>query len=120
MMTAALQQDGRILVARTYNSTVDGSVPALVRLLPNGSLDSTFNSEVPYTRIEDILVEPDQRLLVVGQLIPELLSITRLETSGRIDLTFKPIFYRALTTSTSRLDPTGKVSSGVPIMVFPR
>lgn len=88
-MTVALQQDGRILSGRMN----EGSTPALVRSLPDGSLDSTFNSEVPYTRVEDILVEPDQRVLVVGETNSGAgCSITRLETSGRIDQTFKAIF----------------------------
>ena len=62
----ALQPDGRILVAG-YFSYYDGEpCPSVVRLMPDGSLDSSFNAGSATTSATTVLLLPDGSLLVAG------------------------------------------------------
>ena len=92
----ALQADGKILMVSS------DSPSTLYRLNPNGSQDTTFNAPfVPFsasiqqrTRISQIAVQPDGKILVCGQLItgsatsPMLSGLIRLNQDGSRDTTF--------------------------------
>ncbi|GGF05546.1 hypothetical protein GCM10011383_15800 [Hymenobacter cavernae] len=61
---AAVQPDGRILVGGPNS----GSNIGLLRLLPNGSRDASFQpNAVPDVSISKLLVQPDGKILVVGR-----------------------------------------------------
>lgn len=92
----AHQTDGKILV-------VSSDAPsALYRLNADGSRDTTFNDPfVPFsasielnTRITTVVVQPDGKILVAGQLItgsatsPTLSGLIRLNTNGSRDTSF--------------------------------
>jgi uncharacterized delta-60 repeat protein len=60
----ALQPDGKILISYTSPPTGFGSFNGLVRLDPNGSLDSTFTA--PALQYEALAVLPDGKILAGG------------------------------------------------------
>ncbi|MFL6520214.1 MAG: hypothetical protein ACJ8NS_08340 [Chthoniobacterales bacterium] len=71
----AVLGDGKILVYDgVYNFT-------LVRLLPDGSLDTSFQSAAPNERVA--LVQPDQRILLIGDK-----GLNRLNPDGSLDSGF--------------------------------
>ena len=93
---AALQPDGRIVVATTPRG---GDRFLLARLQPDGSLDPTFGTDgtasIPIARsadASDVALQPDGKILVSGQVIFRGarygLGIARVHGDGRIDATF--------------------------------
>jgi uncharacterized delta-60 repeat protein len=97
----ALQADGKLLVTGHYvvpkSGTGGVSTAALMRLLSNGSVDSTFGSAGRATLAygspktssfaRDVLVQADGRILVVGH-TAEQLAVTRFTTNGTLDTLF--------------------------------
>jgi uncharacterized delta-60 repeat protein len=103
----ALQSTNKILVGcasnRTYNSVRTGN---LVRLLPNGSVDATFNSggtgfvEHGYSALDlnffnsirSLAVQPDDKILVGGNLDhyngQAVANLLRLNADGSLDASF--------------------------------
>jgi uncharacterized delta-60 repeat protein len=98
----AVQPDGRVLVGGRFDS-YNGAADApnnLLRLLPDGSLDTSFNYTAgstttgPDTNVHDLVVQPDGRVLVAGEFTryngvgnaPNY--VLRLTASGAVDQTF--------------------------------
>ncbi len=87
--TAALQADGKIVVAG-YVMEAASTAPAVARLNANGSPDGSFAGDgsvlLDYNgngSLYDVLVEPDGRILLVGYGGPNLdFAITRLNSNG--------------------------------------
>jgi uncharacterized delta-60 repeat protein len=78
--------DGKILVAGNFNSYNRQPVGGLVRLNPNGSLDTTFNNNVvPPNEAQGILVQSDGKILLYGHGI-----LMRLNSDGTRDSSFTP------------------------------
>ena len=95
---AAVQPDGRLVVAGTAS---DGSFDdfALVRYNPDGSLDTTFGGDgivitdyAAYTdQIYAILVQPDGKLVVAGQVETASsldFALARYNSDGSLDTSF--------------------------------
>ncbi|CAM3652622.1 delta-60 repeat domain-containing protein [Flavobacterium chungbukense] len=91
----ALQSDQKIIVGGSF-VTFDGtSQKRIVRLNPNGSLDTTFDSGTAFSKgdVRTILVQPDDRILVGGAFsgtyknVPSL-RLVRLMPSGSFDDSF--------------------------------
>jgi uncharacterized delta-60 repeat protein len=62
-----LQPDGKILIGGVFVSIGGVAITNIARLLPDGSLDSTFDAGVgPNNQIRGIFVQPDGRSVVVG------------------------------------------------------
>ena len=93
----ALQPDGKILVGQRLS-------PVIVRLNPNGTLDTNFNPG-PITefrnvgntpRVEAITLQPDGKILIGGQISivggTEVWNVARLNTNGTFDPSFNPSF----------------------------
>lgn len=87
----AVQPDGRILVAVNNSTYIGVNLSYLYRLLPDGSLDSTFYADFD-SEITAVSVLPDGKILagghfdrVNGQLSPKL---ARLEANGAFDPTW--------------------------------
>jgi uncharacterized delta-60 repeat protein len=87
-----LQSDGKILIAGTA-----AGVGRVARLLPDGRLDTTFASagyfglpNTPPATIEDIIVQPDDKIVVVGIYFDAQAGFVafalRLTPEGTIDL----------------------------------
>jgi uncharacterized delta-60 repeat protein len=87
-----VQPDGNILVGGSYFPTYDYGAH-LVRLLPNGSRDTSFLSNADFTPFNTtdqrlLLLQADGRLLVVGA----DKSLHRVMSNGSFDNTFQPPF----------------------------
>ena len=95
-----LQADGRLVVAGDFTTWTDSSgtiaVNRIVRLLPNGDLDLTFNPgagpSARFASIVDLLVQPDQNIVVVGNFTSFDTNthnrIVRLLPTGAVDTNF--------------------------------
>jgi uncharacterized delta-60 repeat protein len=89
----AIQPDQKILVGGNF-TTVNGEPSALiVRLNPNGSRDTSFNSALGFTTFSEvglITLLPDGKMLVAGtfQLGGNEVSLVRLNSDGSLDGTF--------------------------------
>lgn len=89
----AVQSDHKILVGGKFTLYNGMSVGGLIRLLPNGLPDMTFNVGLGVdANVETILVQPDHKILVGGQFSSfngQLISrLVRLNADGSIDTTF--------------------------------
>lgn len=89
-----VQSDGKILVAGWFNSFNGVSRPALARLLPNGSLDPTYQPSSNASFIDRVVGQPDGKALVIGLFtgFDGVLrnGIARLESDGSVDPDFDP------------------------------
>ncbi|MHC4440401.1 MAG: delta-60 repeat domain-containing protein, partial [Planctomycetota bacterium] len=94
----AAQSDGKILVAGEYSNGSDGDVIVL-RLDPDGSLDTNFGSNGIYTydggngydAVIDLLVQPDGKIVICGSTnngTDNDLLVMRLNKDGALDTTF--------------------------------
>ena len=91
--TMALQPDGKILVGGDLNTIRGVSRNKLARLLPNGSLDTTFDSGTgPNGTVNAIAVQPDGKILVGGKFTTwngvTHKALVRLTDTGSLDATF--------------------------------
>ncbi|WP_050030166.1 choice-of-anchor D domain-containing protein [Verrucomicrobium sp. BvORR034] len=95
----ALQPNGKIIVAGSFESFYAGSTygagPNISRLNADGSLDTTFAPALeihPYNEIQDVLVQPDGKLITVGVMRYEsetsYVQLTRLLADGARDTSF--------------------------------
>jgi uncharacterized delta-60 repeat protein len=88
--TATLQSDGKILVAggsQIVNNQTQGN--SVVRLLPNGTVDKSFNTSFlvnPSVFVNQLLQQSDGKIVV-----QQGNSIYRLNSNGSVDNTFSPI-----------------------------
>jgi uncharacterized delta-60 repeat protein len=122
VLDIALQPDGKILVVNA------DSPSSLFRLNADGSQDTSFNAPfVPFsasiqkrTRITQILLQPDGKILVGGQLItgsatsPTLSGLARLNPDGSRDTTFQLVGALGGTRDVHdiALQPDGKIIIG--------
>lgn len=91
----AQQLDGKILVGGDFTSFNGIPARGLVRLNPNGSVDTTFNTSVGANgSVRSLAVQPDGRILVGGIFTSiqgaNARSVARLHVDGAIDTTFNP------------------------------
>lgn len=106
----ALAPDGKVVAAGSAFSTATGSEQfAVARLNTNGTLDTTFNgtglamvtfntggSSATNDSANAVVVQPDARIVVVGQanlptvsgLTPTNVAVARLTANGALDTTF--------------------------------
>lgn len=116
--------DGKILVGGTFNNFNGNSVKGLVKLNPDGSLDSSFNYFVngsnPYVIIKNISVLPDNKIIIISGSLYSPANVSRLNSDGSIDSTFnlklnlnlnKPFFYESFITS-QNIQSDGKILIG--------
>jgi uncharacterized delta-60 repeat protein len=94
----ALQSDNKIVVLgdfTTYNGVLVG--PYIVRLNPDGSIDTSFNITDITTKFDAIVIQSDGKIILSSQsntvingvsLYPAVNSIIRLNTDGSLDNTF--------------------------------
>ncbi len=95
---AALQKDGKIVVAGTVVSGNNTSYPTVSRYLPNGSIDSSFGKNGVSYRVfnskevqaEAIAIQPDNKIVIVGnyRLPNRSVGIMRYTSNGKVDTTF--------------------------------
>lgn len=92
--TISLQEDGKIIVAGLFTSFNNQAVKHIVRLMPDGQLDATFNPPVFSDQIESVVSLPNGKIAVVGR-FTSASSIARnrvagLNSDGSMDMNFNP------------------------------
>lgn len=89
--------DGKVLIAGAFTSVDGTNRPCIARVAANGALDLTFDAGAIgggnlYTSVDKILLQPDGRLIVVGDFKSidgySRKGLARLQTNGAIDTTF--------------------------------
>ena len=109
--TVAVQSDGRLIIGG--NVTTDSGFAYLVRLHPDGSLDSTFSSENgPILYPKKLIVLPDDRIVVAGVANSYGHGFVRiLHADGTVDTRFEaPLFDGSV--ETVALAPDGRMIVG--------
>lgn len=94
LRTIALQSDGKILVGGFFTSYNGTTQNRIIRLNPNGSMDSSFNTGTGINSnfVEQIVVQTDGKILVGGDFSSyngdARNDLVRLNPSGDIDTSF--------------------------------
>lgn len=90
-----IQPDGKIIVAGSFSSYNGVAAIRIVRLNPDGSRDTSFNSAVGVNNsIRSISIQPDEKIIIGGSFtlfdnIPRS-NIARLNPDGTLDMGFDP------------------------------
>lgn len=90
----AVQPDGKIIIGGRFNSFNTNSFARLVRLNPNGSMDSGFRTGTGFDKnVYAIELQSDQKIIVGGSFLSyngtSQKRIARLNTDGSLDATFE-------------------------------
>jgi uncharacterized delta-60 repeat protein len=121
---AAVQPDGKILIAGTFNTVNGTPFGNIARLLPNGTVDPAFlpGSGTPgFQMIEDMVLQPDGKILIGGNFTSvsgtPRKGLARLNADGSLDTGFTPgsgIMHSAQNAfvSSLALQPDGKILIG--------
>lgn len=101
VMGLTVQPDQKILVTGSFTTYNGVTCNGIVRLLPSGSIDPSFNTSGVDHYIYKILVQPDGKLIAAGYFTNcqgnTAVNICRLTANGDFDPTFQP----GISTSTS-------------------
>jgi uncharacterized delta-60 repeat protein len=88
----AIQSDGRILIGGPFSSVHGVAQRWLARLKAGGALDTNFNANASMagdnTHISGILLQPDGRILVMGNFVVANQNLIRLNPDGSLDTSF--------------------------------
>ncbi|HKQ40227.1 MAG TPA: Calx-beta domain-containing protein, partial [Verrucomicrobiae bacterium] len=91
----AVQPDRKILVGGAFSDFAGQRLPGIVRLLPDGRVDSTFNAgSGPRGNVFAFAILPDGKILIGGDFIEvngiPRHGIARLNRNGSVDTSFDP------------------------------
>ena len=110
ILAVALQSDGKIVIGGAFTSFNNQIANRIVRLNPNGSIDSSFGTAVAFNnQINDILILPEGKIIVGGSFSISSSSLVRLNNNGTLDSS-SVIFSGAVYTIASA--PDGKIVVG--------
>lgn len=87
----AILDDGRIMAGGSFTSYNNSPCNVIACLNANGTLDTTFNNDQPYTRndlVRSFDVQKDGRILICGRIRGVDQTIARLNKDGREDESF--------------------------------
>ena len=84
---AALQSDGKIIIAGWFKILPSPYTYSLLRLNPDGSLDNTLTSTSINGQVLSVLVD-GEKLLIGGNFTQPAVRIARLNLNGTLDATF--------------------------------
>jgi uncharacterized delta-60 repeat protein len=89
------QPDGKLLAGGFFTTFNGQTHPALVRLNSNGTLDPSFDLQVPattYATVQALAVQPDGKIVLSGSLPSGTgtISFKRVQASGADDPSFTP------------------------------
>jgi uncharacterized delta-60 repeat protein len=112
-----LQPDGKILIGGWFNSYNGVEINHIARLLPNGTLDSSFKSGLdPSGSVSAIALQPDGKILIGGSFTHynkiKRTYIARLHSDGSLDNSFFSDSYANLPVYTITLQQDGKIFIG--------
>lgn len=115
MRTLCLLDDGRILIGGTFNFVNEVARTNIARLLPNGALDTNFNTAVGANGdVAALDLQPDGRIVLAGsftqvQGVPRA-GVARLNADGSLDPAFDPGLGPAGTVAAMRMLPEGGIA----------
>lgn len=93
VFATAVQSDGKILAGGTFTTFNNNSVNKLLRLNPDGSLDTTFLTNASFNNVSVIFIQNDGKILVAGDYTSsyntQIKRFLRVNTNGTIDTTFQ-------------------------------
>lgn len=116
IFSITIQPDSKILVGGSISSFNGDSVCKLVRLMPDGSTDSTFRADTIFSLMKEIIVQPDGKILIGGSFISvngkPYINLARLHSNGKLDTTFNTQNALNGTVETMALQPDGKLLIG--------
>jgi hypothetical protein len=86
---------------------------SIVRLLSTGQIDSSFHSARPSAELNELVVRPDQKIVIVGGFSNvdgfSCDRIARLNPDGNVDFSFVPTFTGGLPNIAVRLHSDGSI-----------
>lgn len=94
LQNMALQSDGKIIIVGAFTNYNGTSTKNIIRLLPNGQIDNTFNISNGVERgINDVIIEPSTGKLIIGGEFTTygataVKKLIRLNTNGTLDTSF--------------------------------
>lgn len=113
-----IQSDGKILLGGYF--TFYNGIPTnkLIRLNVDGSIDSSFNPPVFSGATADMAIQPDNKIIAVGEFFGFSNYVTRLFPNGDIDSSFHvpntgPYLYSINILNNSKIIVSGWVSKGI-------
>jgi uncharacterized delta-60 repeat protein len=111
-----VQPDGKILLGGYIVTSYNGTTPVtkmVVRLTQNGSFDSSFNSGTMNSNALKLALQPDGKILVVGNFTnvsgTNRRFVARLNAEGSLDMTFNPGTGANFPVTSVFLKPDGKI-----------
>jgi uncharacterized delta-60 repeat protein len=104
-----VQPDGNIVIGGRFSQVNGEPRKALARLLPNGSLDETFNSSLPDARVSKVAFQNDGKIAVVGRDwgIPD--RVMRLNSNGTLDTRYNASLADLVYIQALAVQPDGKI-----------
>lgn len=85
VLSIGLQSDGKIIVAGNFTSFNGITKNNIVRLNVDGSLDTSFNTDITINGVWQIIIQPDGKILVANE------KLIRLNQNGSQDINFTPL-----------------------------
>ena len=116
--TAVLQADRKIILGGNFTSYNDTNCNRIIRILPDGSVDNTFNIGYGFTSyVYTMAIQPDQKIIVAGSFSSynkdsSLLRIARLLPDGTKDASFNVGKSADGIIETVLIQPDGKILIG--------
>ena len=118
-----VQNDGKIVVGGFFTTFNDINAKYIVRLHPNGSLDTSFQAGTKVnSAIMDVKLQPDGKILIAGFFTAynniSRKCIARLNADGTLDMSFDPGLGGGHIVHCIGLQPNGKVLIGGQITFY--
>ncbi len=110
-----LQSDGKIILGGSFTMYNGINIGRLIRLNPDGSYDSTFNTTIGATTgiIYDIAMQPDGKIIIVGSFTKyantTVNRVARLSPDGTLDSSFMTGSGSALNITHAKIAIDGKI-----------
>lgn len=117
VLTAAIQPDGKVLLAGSFRAMDDTNRTLVVRVSANGALDESFNAGyIGGSVIRKVALDPDGRVVVAGDFTSvdgySRPNIARLGLNGTLDTGFSPPPGIGPTFYAMHIQPDGKCILG--------
>ena len=119
---SSIQSDGKILIGGSFSNYNGTTRFCFIRLNSDGTLDSTFNSDIPGSNVFSTLIQSDGKIITVGGFAlcngNSKNSIARFNADGTFDGTFNPRSEVDGVVNTTAIQSDGKIIIGGDFMVY--
>lgn len=114
--SSAIQSDGKIIIGGAFTQYNGNSLSLIMRLNPDGSVDSTFytSSNTQTGEIVSINIQSDGKIIIVGGFsnFEGKFYIARLNADGSVDFSFNPSSGANFSVLTTSSQTDGKILIG--------